>query len=79
MVQSITNADAVSVPLTHAASMVALFEAALKNNIGVNSVSVDGFTTSFNRQQAISELNYWKRRVGAEPGSRPLKMRIKLD
>jgi len=79
MVQSITNADAISAPATTAAKMVAALEAALANNAGVVSVQVDGTATRFDRFQAISELNYWKRRVGAESGTRPLKARIKLN
>ena len=60
------------------AQMVLLLREALAKNVGVVSVNIDGRQVSFNRQQAISELNFWERRLARENGTRPLFVPVKL-
>ena len=74
-----TTADAVSLSTTVADKMVAAIEKALLTGAGVVSVSVSGVSTTYNRDQAIKELNYWRRRQAVENGARPFAVRINLS
>jgi len=74
-----TTTDAVAVTTTTADKMVTAIEAALLTGAGVVSVSFGGVSTSYNREQAIKELNYWRRRQGVENGTRPRAARLNLN
>lgn len=51
---------------SNAIQMVTLLEAALQANVGVTSVTIDGQSISYNRQQAMLELEYWRKQVAKE-------------
>jgi hypothetical protein len=53
-----------------AKQMVDILEKALASNVGIDSVTVDGQTIRFNRSQALTELDYWKRQAAKEAGKR---------
>ena len=74
-----TTADAVATTTTTADAMVAAIESALLPGAGVVSVNFGGVSTSYNRDQAIKELNYWRRRQAVENGTRPRAMRINMN
>ena len=79
MATNYTTTDAVSSTLTTADEMVILIENALKTGATVVSVNLGGVSTSYNRDQAIKELNYWRRRQAVENGTRPRASRILLN
>lgn len=58
---------------TTAETMVGLIEAAMAANPLVATVTVDGQTVSYNRQQAMAELLYWRKRVAKEAGKSPFR------
>ena len=74
-----TTTDATATTETVADKMVTAIEAALLTGAGVVSVNMGGVSTSYNRAQAITELNYWRRRQAVENGTRPRATRIRLN
>ena len=58
--------------MTKASEMVKVFETAIASNVGVAEVTVDGTKVRYDRQQLISEYEFWKRQAAKERGSRPL-------
>lgn len=74
-----TTADAVAITTTTADAMVLKLEAALATGAGVVNVNFGGVSTSYNRDQAIKELNFWMRRQAVENGTRPRAARINLN
>jgi hypothetical protein len=58
---------------TQAKEMVAALEAALKSNVGVKQVTVDGQTITFSDRAAmLAELDYWRREAGKATGKRSM-------
>lgn len=55
-----------------AKQMVDILEKALQSNVAIDSVTVDGQTVRFNREQALSELEYWRSQAAKETGKRRL-------
>lgn len=49
--------------LTFAKLMVSKLETALQSGATVVSIQTDGISTSFNRDQAIRELEMWRKQV----------------
>jgi len=78
MATNYTTTDAVASTTTTADQMVAAIEAALTTGAAVVSVNFAGVSPSYNRDQAIKELNYWRRRQAVENGTRPRAARIRL-
>jgi hypothetical protein len=65
---------------TSSADMVEILKSALKENPGAMlTVTVDGQTTTWSRQQAISELQFWERRAAREQGRRPIVAQIGMQ
>ena len=79
MPQNITHSDAASTSPSYAEQMVSILETALKQNAGIVSVVVGGTQIRYARKQALDELRYWKRIVGAEKGTRPRVASINLS
>jgi hypothetical protein len=48
---------------TFASEMVEIIEEKLRHNAGISSVNVDGQAISFDREQLLEELDYWKRKA----------------
>lgn len=61
-----------------AREMIAVIEESLLDNIGVREVSSDGQTVVFSREQALLELEYWKRKAAVESGRRGLFRGVNL-
>ena len=74
-----TTTDGVATSTTVADKMVAAIEAALLTGAAVVAVRVAGISTQYNRGQAITELNYWRRRQAVENGTRPRAARIVMN
>ncbi len=55
-----------------AKEMVEALEKFLATNIGVGQVTVDGQTVRYERAQAMTELDYWQRKLAKEQGRRTL-------
>ena len=49
--------------LSFARKMVSQLEAALLDGAGIVSVSADGVSTTFKREQALLELEWWRKQV----------------
>jgi hypothetical protein len=79
MATNYTRTDAVATTQTHAEKMVSALEASLLANPGVANFAVDGMSMTYNRQQALEELKYWKRSVGRADNTRPLKLKLTLS
>lgn len=62
-----------------AREMVALLEEALASNSGVKSITVDGQSITFDRAQALQELDYWRRQALRAAGKRPITRSINLS
>lgn len=60
------------------AEMVTKIETALERNVGVVQVTIDGRTVRWDREQALSELSWWKRRAAIKAGRRRLGAQINL-
>jgi hypothetical protein len=58
--------------------MVDALTTALATGLAVVSVTIDGVTTQFNRQQALQELAFWERRAARAAGRRPIASSINL-
>jgi len=63
---------------THAEKMVAKLEEQLLATVGVQSVTVDGQSTTFVKNLK-EELAYWKRQVAIEQGTNPRAATINLS
>lgn len=64
---------------TTAREMVTKIKDALaKSPAAKVSISVDGQSVTYDRGQAIQELQFWERMAARESGSRPRVGRIKL-
>lgn len=59
--------------------MVDALEAALVDNAGVAEVVVDGVRVKYDRKQALEELNFWRRQLARERGTRPIASSINLS
>jgi len=51
------------------AEMVDALKKALASGAAVVSVSIDGSSTTFGREQALKELQFWERRAAREAGT----------
>lgn len=49
--------------LAYARSMVDTLEDQLRTGAGLVNVNTDGLTVTMNRQQALKELEYWRKQV----------------
>ena len=58
--------------------MIDALESALSENAGVVSVNVDGTSVRYDRQQALRELDYWKREQSRAQGRRPRASSVNL-
>lgn len=62
------------------AEMVTKIKQALRDHpAGLVSVTSDGQTVQYTREQALAELTFWERRVSHESGRRPVFARINLS
>lgn len=50
--------------------MIQVLEEFLASNAGIKQVNVDGTLVTFDRAQAINELNYWQREAAKKSGKR---------
>jgi hypothetical protein len=64
---------------TNAENMVTMLETFLASNVGVNTVTIDGQTVSYNRSQALTELKYWRDQVAKEGGTRKVIKTVNLS
>lgn len=51
-------------------AMVDALEKFLAQGVGVGQVTIDGQTVRFERQQALDELEHWRRRLARQEGRR---------
>lgn len=61
------------------AEMVEVLRNALATGAGVVSISVDGVTVSYSREQALRELQFWEKRAARASGRRPRIVSIDLS
>lgn len=67
-------------PQPSAAGMVAVIMMAMRvNPAGLVTVTVDGQTTTWGREQALAELQFWKRQAAIEAGTRRRFNTIRMD
>ena len=64
--------------MSTATDMVTALETFLATNVGVGSVTIDGQSVSYNRSQALLELDYWRREVAKENSTKPIVKQINL-
>ena len=65
--------------MSKATEMISQLETFLAKNVGVESVTVDGQTVRFERDQAMKELEYWRGMAAKESGKRKLFKPISLS
>lgn len=66
--------------MAKAQEMVDLLEQALRQNVGVKQIVVDGQTIQFNDRSAlITELNYWQKKAAQEAGKKSLFRSVDLS
>jgi hypothetical protein len=63
---------------TTTSDMVVKLREAAASNIGVVSINIDGRIIVFNRQQLLSELDYWERKSAKENNTRSIFIPVRL-
>ena len=65
---------------TTAEKNLAIINAAMADNAGVGSVTVDGTTVSYSSPSELMKLrDYWSRRVAQEKGAKPRVSTLRLS
>lgn len=59
--------------------VTAIEDAMAAQPVGVVSVSVDGQTINYSRDQAMKELLFWEKRADREAGKRSMLGKINLE
>ena len=65
--------------LTYAKRMVESLEDAIEEGVGVVSVNIDGVSVTFSRQDAIRELDHWRKEQNRYMRSKGRTTVMRLD